>query len=183
MKNDVLELDHSQRHNFLGFTFTKWCTGTEIYLDIMSLVVYLCSKLNEMKNTLTKTYYLITQKTFNNNNNVICLGTFIEKIVLSTDSEDFKTYVYSVSDVEYDDFKEYYNSMSDEEFERSFSFYDDEFFENFHEELEKEKKDKQYEELTIYSQMLISEEEYNDLTKQMENIPIREVSVNEMEVS
>ena len=40
---------------------------------------------------MKKTFYLITEKNYNNNNK-LDVGTFIEKIILSTDTEDFKEF-------------------------------------------------------------------------------------------
>ena len=118
---------------------------------------------------MKKNYYLITQKSFNNDN-IIDVGTFIEKIVLSTESEDFKMY---------------WNSLTENKFrtmESVFKTYDEEFFFNLDDTLRKERKESWLTEYVIYKHLVLTEDEYLMLMKQTEDIPEREVMVINMGV-
>jgi hypothetical protein len=113
---------------------------------------------------MKKTYYLLTEKNFNNNK-IIDVGVFIEKIILSTDSEDFKEFS-----------KEYLGDTLKD----NFNHYDNMFMYHIHDVLEEQRKQSQEEEYQIYRHLLLDEEQYEMLMKQMKDIPTREVLVNEL---
>jgi hypothetical protein len=113
---------------------------------------------------MKKVFYLITEKNYNNNN-TLDVGTFIEKIILSTDSEDFK--VFS---------KESFG----ETLKEVFNNYENIFWFNFNDMLEEQRKKSLEEEYQIYKHLLLDEEQYEMLMKQMKDIPNREILVNEL---
>lgn len=113
---------------------------------------------------LKKTYYLITQKSFDNNN-ILDVGVFIEKIILSTESEDFKSY---------------WEFLPNENMEEVFQRYEEEFNFYYHDVLRKECKDSLSGEFMIYSHLLMDEDQFKSLMKQTEDIPLRGVLVTEL---
>ena len=113
---------------------------------------------------MKKIFYLITEKNYNNDN-TLDVGTFIEKIILSTDSEDFK--VFS---------KESFG----ETLKEVFNNYENIFWFNFNDMLKEQRKKSLEEEYQIYKHLLLDEEQYEMLMKQMKDIPTREVLVNEL---
>jgi len=113
---------------------------------------------------MKKVFYLITEKNYNNDN-TLDVGTFIEKIILSTDSEDFK--VFS---------KESFGETLKEVFDN----YENIFMFNFNDVLREQRKKSHEEEYQIYKHLLLDEEQYEMLMKQMKDIPTREVLVNEL---
>jgi hypothetical protein len=113
---------------------------------------------------MKKVFYLITEKNYNNDN-TLDVGTFIEKIILSTDSEDFK--VFS---------KESFG----ETLKEVFNNYENIFWFNFNDMLKEQRKKSQEEEYQIYKHLLLDEEQYEMLMKQMKDIPTREILVNEL---
>lgn len=114
---------------------------------------------------MKKTFYLITEKNYNNNNNKLDVGTFIEKIILSTDTEDFK---------------EFSKESFGETLKEVFDNYENIFWFNFNDMLKEQRKQSQEEEYQIYKHLLLDEEQYEMLMKQMKDIPTREVLVNEL---
>jgi len=113
---------------------------------------------------MKKTFYLITEKNYNNNN-TLDVGTFIEKIILSTDSEDFK---------------EFSKESFGETLKEVFDNYENIFMFNFNDVLREQRKKSHEEEYQIYKHLLLDEEQYEMLMKQMKDIPTREVLVNEL---
>ena len=113
---------------------------------------------------MKKTYYLLTEKNYNNNN-TLDVGTFIEKIILSTDTEDFK---------------EFSKESFGETLKEVFDNYENIFWFNFNDMLEEQRKKSLEEEYQIYKHLLLDEEQYEMLMKQMKDIPTREVLVNEL---
>jgi hypothetical protein len=113
---------------------------------------------------MKKTYYLLTEKNFLNDN-ILDVGTFIEKIILSTDSEDFKEFS-----------KESFKGTLKEIFDN----YENHFWFNFNDMLKEQRKKSLEEECQIYKHLLLGEEQYEMLMKQMKDIPTREVLVNEL---
>jgi hypothetical protein len=115
-------------------------------------------------NDMKKTFYLLTKKNYNNDN-TLDVGVFIEKIILSTDSEDFKEF-------------------SKESFEGTlkevFNNYENIFWFNFNDMLKEQRKKSQEEEYQIYKHLLLDEEQYEMLMKQTKDIPTREVLVTEL---
>jgi hypothetical protein len=115
-------------------------------------------------NDMTKTFYLLTEKNFLNDN-ILDVGTFIEKIILSTDSEDFKEFS-----------KESFKGTLKEMFDN----YENHFMFNFNDVLREQRKQSHLEEFQLYKHLLLDEEQYEMLMKQMKDIPTREVLVNEL---
>mgnify|MGYP006280697961 FL=1 len=115
---------------------------------------------------MRKSFYLISEKSFINNN-ILDVGVFIEKIILDSDSEDFKS------------FWDMGNPISDFDLKQKFDTYVEDFIFNFDDVLKNERKQSIDEEFMIYSHLLIDEDQYNMLMKQTTNIPIREVLVNQ----
>ena len=113
---------------------------------------------------MKKTFYLITEKNYNNNNK-LDVGTFIEKIILSTDTEDFK---------------EFSKESFGETLKEVFDNYENIFMFNFNDVLREQRKKSHEEEYQIYKHLLLDEEQYEMLMKQMKDIPTREVLVNEL---
>jgi hypothetical protein len=113
---------------------------------------------------MKKVFYLITEKNYNNDN-TLDVGTFIEKIILSTDSEDFK---------------EFSKESFGETLKEVFNNYENIFWFNFNDMLEEQRKKSLEEEYQIYKHLLLDEEQYEMLMKQMKDIPTREVLVNEL---
>jgi hypothetical protein len=113
---------------------------------------------------MKKVFYLITEKNYNNDN-TLDVGTFIEKIILSTDSEDFK---------------EFSKESFGETLKEVFDNYENIFWFNFNDMLEEQRKKSLEEEYQIYKHLLLDEEQYEMLMKQMKDIPTREVLVNEL---
>lgn len=120
---------------------------------------------------MNKTFYLFTQKNYiskENGKSTLDVGVFIEKIILSTESEDFKEYLKEVPTERKDDIESIFD-----EYENYFIFY-------YEDQLKNERKSSHFEEIQIYSHLLLSEQEYMFLMKQTEDIPTREVLVNEL---
>ena len=115
-------------------------------------------------NDMKKTFYLLTEKNYNNNN-TLDVGVFIEKIILSTDSEDFKEFS-----------KESFEGTLKEMFDN----YENHFMFNFDDVLREQRKQSHFEEYQIYKHLLLDEEQYEMLMKQTKDIPTREVLVNEL---
>ena len=115
-------------------------------------------------NDMKKTFYLITEKNFLNDN-TLNVGVFIEKIILSTDSEDFK---------------EFSKESFGETLKEVFDNYENIFWFNFNDMLKEQRKKSQEEEYQIYKHLLLDEEQYKMLMKQTKDIPTREVLVNEL---
>jgi len=113
---------------------------------------------------MKKVFYLITEKNYNNNN-TLDVGTFIEKIILSTDTEDFK---------------EFSKESFGETLKEVFDNYENIFMFNFNDVLREQRKKSHEEEYQIYKHLLLDEEQYEMLMKQMKDIPTREVLVNEL---
>ena len=113
---------------------------------------------------MKKTYYLLTEKNYNNDN-TLDVGTFIEKIILSTDTEDFK---------------EFSKESFGETLKEVFDNYENIFWFNFNDMLKEQRKKSLEEEYQIYKHLLLDEEQYEMLMKQMKDIPTREVLVNEL---
>ena len=130
--------------------------------DKIVILFYCLIKSNEMK----KSFYLISEKSFINNN-ILDVGVFIEKIILDSDSEDFKS------------FWDMGNPISDFDLKQKFDTYVEDFIFNFDDVLKNERKQSIDEEFMIYSHLLIDEDQYNMMMKQTTNIPIRKVLVNQ----
>ena len=113
---------------------------------------------------MNKTFYLITEKNFINDN-VLDVGVFIEKIVLSTESEDYKEFS-----------KDSFQGTTKEMFEN----YENHFIFHFEDVLREQRQNSHFEECQIYKHLLLDESQYQMLTKQMKDIPTRNVSVNEL---
>jgi len=113
---------------------------------------------------MKKTFYLITEKNYNNNNK-LDVGTFIEKIILSTDTEDFK---------------EFSKESFGETLKEVFDNYENIFWFNFNDMLKEQRKKSLEEGFQIYKHLLLDEGQYEMLMKQMKDIPTREVLVNEL---
>jgi hypothetical protein len=117
---------------------------------------------------MKKIYYLLTEKNFigrENGKNVLDLGVFIEKIVLSTESEDFK--VFSENTI--------LKTKED-----IFRCYVDLFMLCFSDMLFEERKKSDEEEFQIYNHLLMDEEQFTRILKPTIDVPIREVSVFEL---
>ena len=115
-------------------------------------------------NDMKKTFYLLTEKNYNNDN-TLDVGVFIEKIILSTDSEDFK---------------EFSKESFGETLKEVFDNYENIFWFNFNDMLKEQRKKSQEEEYQIYKHLLLDEEQYEMLMKQTKDIPTREVLVTEL---
>ena len=115
-------------------------------------------------NDMKKTFYLLTEKNYNNDN-TLNVGVFIEKIILSTDSEDFK---------------EFSKESFGETLKEVFDNYENIFWFNFNDMLKEQRKKSQEEEYQIYKHLLLDEEQYEMLMKQTKDIPTREVLVTEL---
>jgi len=158
-------LEYEVQYNiFLSYGEWVWVSPglKSLFGSITNMIVYLCivKPLNVMK--LKKTFYLLREKSFVNDN-VLDVGVFIEKIVLTTESEDFK---------------EFTKSCIQRSTEEMFEVYIDNFRFYFKDELENESvEDEQF---MVYNNILLDEDQYKMLMKQTEDIPLREVLVNEL---
>ena len=128
------------------------------------MLLYLRSINHQKQSNLKKTFYLITEKNYNNDN-TLDVGVFIEKIILSTESEDFK---------------EFSKDCPQETLKEMFDNYENHFIFSFDNVLREQRQNSHFEEYQIYSHLLLNETQYQMLTKQMKEIPTREVSVNEL---
>jgi len=114
---------------------------------------------------MEKTFYLLTEKNFNNNENILDVAVFIEKIILSSDSEDFK---------------EFSKESFGETLKEVFDNYENIFWFNFNDMLKEQRKKSLEEEFQIYNHLVLDEEQYEMLMKQTKDIPTREIFVNEL---
>jgi hypothetical protein len=139
-------------------------SGSKKRFGKMKIILYLRSINHQKQSNLKKTFYLITEKNYNNDN-TLDVGTFIEKIILSTESEDFK---------------EFSKESPKGTLKETFDNYENHFMFYFDDVLREQRQNSHFEEYQIYKHLLLDEEQYEMLTKQMKDIPTRKVSVNEL---
>lgn len=114
---------------------------------------------------MEKTFYLLSQKNFINNENILDVAVFIEKIIISSDSEDYKEFIADIP-----------KGTTEE----MFANYENHFLFYFDDVLRQERKRSHFEEFQIYNHLMLDEEQYNMLMKQTKDIPRREIFVNEL---
>jgi hypothetical protein len=150
--------------SFVSFQIPQGNLVRKKRLGKMKNILYLRSINHQKQSNLKKTFYLITEKNYNNDN-TLDVGTFIEKIILSTESEDFK---------------EFSKESPKGTLKETFDNYENHFMFYFDDVLREQRQNSHFEEYQIYKHLLLDETQYEMLTKQMKDIPTRKVSVNEL---